>query len=59
MSTVDTSDHEFIIAKFRFKFKKAGKTSRPFRYDLSNPLYNRSDKQIQGIRCDRQVPEEL
>ena len=59
MSTVDSSDHEVIIAKFRFKFKKVGKTTRPFRYDLSNPLYNRSDKQIQGIRCDRQVPEEL
>ena len=53
MSTVDSSDHELIIAKFRLKLKKIGKTTRPFRYDLSNPLYSRSDKQIQGIRCDR------
>ena len=59
MSTVDSSDHELIIAKFRLKSKKIGKTTRPFRYGLSNPLYSRSDKQIQGIRCDRQVPEEL
>ena len=28
-------DHELIIAKFRLKLKKVGKTSRPFRYDLN------------------------
>ena len=28
------SDHE-LIAKFRLKLKKAGKTTRPFRYDLN------------------------
>ena len=28
------SDHELLIAKFRFKLKKIGKTTRPFRYDL-------------------------
>ena len=28
------SDHEFLIAKFRLKFKKVGKTTRPFMYDL-------------------------
>ena len=26
------SDHELLIAKFRLKLKKAGKTTRPFRY---------------------------
>ena len=31
------SDHEFLIAKFRLKLKKVGKTTRPFRYDI-NPL---------------------
>ena len=31
------SDHELLIAKFRLKLKKVGKTTRPFRYDL-NPL---------------------
>ena len=25
------SDHEFLIAKFRHKLKKVGKTTRPFR----------------------------
>ena len=28
-------DHELIIAKFRLKLKKVGKTTRPFRYDLN------------------------
>ena len=28
------SDHELLIAKFRLKLKKIGKTTRPFRYDL-------------------------
>ena len=30
-----TSDHELLIAKFRLKLKKVGKTTRPFRYDLN------------------------
>ena len=29
------SGHEVLIAKFRLKLKKVGKTTRPFRYDLS------------------------
>ena len=28
------SDHELLIAKFRLKLKKVGKTTRPFRYEL-------------------------
>ena len=32
------SDHELLIAKFRLKLKKVGKTTRPFRYDLMKPL---------------------
>ena len=32
------SDHELLIAKFRLKLKKVGKTARPFRYDLSQSL---------------------
>ena len=34
------SDHQFLIAKFRLKFKKAGKTIRPFRYGLNQTLYD-------------------
>ena len=29
------SDPEFLIAKFRLKLKKVGKTTRPFKYDLN------------------------
>ena len=32
------SDHELLIAKFRLKLKKVGKTTRPFRYDLIKSL---------------------
>ena len=34
------SDHELLIAKFRLKLKKVGKTTRPFRYDLNLISYN-------------------
>ena len=34
------SDHEFLIAKFRPKLKKVGKTTRPFRYDLNQIPYD-------------------
>ena len=30
-----TMAHELLIAKFRLKLKKVGKTTRPFRYDLN------------------------
>ena len=35
-----SSDHELLIAKFRLKLKKVGKTTRPFRYDLNQILYD-------------------
>ena len=34
------SDHELLIEKFRLKFKKVGKTTRPFRYDLNQIPYH-------------------
>ena len=34
------SDHELLIAQFRLKLKKVGKTTRPFRYDLNQIPYN-------------------
>ena len=34
------SDHELLIAKFRLKLKKAGKATRPFRFDLNQIPYN-------------------
>ena len=35
-----SSDHEILIAKFRLKLKKVGKTTRPFRYDLNQIPYD-------------------
>ena len=35
------SNHELLIAKFRLKLKKVGKTTRPFRYDLNQIPYCR------------------
>ena len=34
------SDHELLIVKFRFKLKKVGKTTIPFRYNLNQIPYN-------------------
>ena len=50
------SDHEFLIAKFRLKLKKVGKTTRPFRYNLNQIPYDYTVEvtKIQEIRSDRQ-----
>ena len=34
------SDHELLIAKFRLKLKKVGKTTRQFRYELNQIPYD-------------------
>ena len=34
------SDHELLIAKFRLKLKKVGKTTTPFRYNLNRIPYD-------------------
>ena len=34
------SDHELLIANFRLKLKKVGKTTRPLRYDLNQIPYD-------------------
>ena len=34
------SDHQLLIAKFRLKLKKVGKTTRPFRCDLNQIPYD-------------------
>ena len=49
------SDHEYLIAKFRLKLKKVGKTTKPFRYDLNQIHYDYTVevRNTQGIRSDR------
>ena len=34
------SEHELLIEKFRLKWENIGKTTRPFRYDLNQILYD-------------------
>ena len=55
------SDDELLIAKFRLKLKKVGKTARPFRYDLNQILYDYTVKETnrsKGLYLIHRVPEE-
>ena len=56
------SDHELLIAKFRFRLKKVGKTTRPFRYDLNQIPYNYTvevTNRFKGLDMIDRVPEKL
>ena len=56
------SDHELLIAKFRFKLEKVGKTIRPSRYDLNQIPYDYTVKvrnRFKGLYLTDRVPEEL
>ena len=56
------SDHELLIAKFRLKLKKVGKTTRPFRYDLYQILYDYTVEvryRFKGLDLIDRVPDEL
>ena len=56
------SDHGLLIAKFRLKLKKVGKTTRPFRYDLNQILYDYTVKvtsRFEGFDQKDRVPDEL
>jgi len=56
------SDHELLIAKFRLKLKKVGKTTRPFRYDLNQIPYDYTVEvrdRFKGLDLIDRVPEEL
>ena len=44
------SDHELLIAKIRLKFKKVGKTTRPFWYELNQIPYEYSVKMTNGFK---------
>ena len=56
------SDHELLIAKFRLKLKKVGKTTRPFRYDLNQIPYDYTvevKNSFKGLDLINRMPEEL
>ena len=56
------SDHEHLIAKFRLKLKKVGKTTRCFRYYLNQIPYNYTVEvrnRFKGLDLIDRVPDEL
>ena len=56
------SDHKLLIAKFRLKLKKVGKTTRPFRCDLNQIPYDCTvevTNRFKGLDLIDRVPEEL
>ena len=56
------SDHELLIAKFRLKLKKVGKSTRPFRYDLNQIPYDYAVEvrnRFKGLDLIDRVPDEL
>ena len=56
------SDHGLLIAKFRIKLKKVGKTTRPFRYDLNQIPYDYTVEvrnRFKGLDLLDRVPDEL
>ena len=56
------SDYELLIAKFRFKLKKVGKTNRPFRYYLSQVPYGYTVEVtniFKGLDLIHRKPEDL
>ena len=55
------SDHELLIAKFRLKLKRVGKTTRPFRYDLNQIPYDyivEVTNRFKGLDLIDRVPDE-
>ena len=51
-----------FIAKFRLKLKKVEKTTRPFRYDLNQTLYDYTVEvrnRFKGLYLIDRVPDEL
>ena len=55
-------DHGLLIAKFRLKLKKVGKTTRPFRYDLNQIPYDYTVEvrnRFKGLDLIDRVPDEL
>ena len=56
------SDHELLIAKFRLKLKKEGKTTKSFRYDQNQIPYDYTVEvrnKFKGLELIDRVPEEL
>ena len=56
------SDREFLIAKFRLKLKKIGKTTKPFRHDLNQIHYDYTVEvrdRFKGLDLTDRMPDKL
>ena len=56
------SGHKLLTAKFRLELKKAGKTIRPFKYDLNKIPYDYTvevTNRFKGLDLIDRVPQEL
>ena len=56
------TDYKLLITKFRFKLKKVGETTRPFRYDLNQITYDYTVEvrnRFKGLDLVDRVPDEL
>ena len=56
------SDHELLLAKFKLKLKKVGKTTRPVSYDLNQIPYDYTVEvrnRFKGLDLIDRVPDEL
>ena len=56
------SDHKLLIAKFKLKLKKVGKTTRPLRYDLNQTPYDYTVEvrnRFKGLDLIDREPDEL
>ena len=56
------SYHEFLIAKFRLKLNKVGKTTKPFRCGLNQIPYDytvEARNRFKGLDLIDRVPDEL
>ena len=56
------SDHKLLIVKLKLKLKKVGKSTRPFRYDLNQILYDYTVEvrnRFKGLDLIDRVPDEL
>ena len=56
------TDHELLIDKFRLKWKKVGKTTKPFSYDLNQIPYDYTvevGNRFKGLDLIDRVPDEL
>ena len=55
-------DHGILIAKFRLKLKKVGKTARPFRYALNQIPYDytvEAMNRFKGLDLVDRMPDKL